>query len=109
MMVLSFKIALSRVKESKGMTDIDEYCSVVDDEVSQVEVRSYLFSDIACAIGALGALFLLTLFIGFLVNFSFENPRIFLFFLGVVGFFLLLRWVKGGIDRCGVEIYHLEN
>lgn len=94
MMSLSFKIALSRVKESKGITG-----SLADDEVSQVEVRSYLFSDIACAIGALGVLFLLIFFIGFLVNFSFENPRISLFFLGVVGFFSLLRWVKGGIDR----------
>lgn len=103
-----FKIDLTRFKELKGITELDEYCSGVNDEVSQAEERSY-FSDAACAIGALVALLFFVFSLGFLVSFFFENPKFFLFLLGVIGFISLLRWMKRGIDRCEMETYHFRS
>jgi hypothetical protein len=101
------KIDLTEFKKLRGVTRLDDYCSKVDDEVSQSEERSY-FSDAACAIGALVALLFFVFSLGFLVSFFFENPKFFLFLLGVIGFISLLRWMKGIIDRCEVETYHFR-
>lgn len=94
------------MSKAKCLTELDAYCSRVDDEISKTEERSYLFPDIVCAIGTIGVLLLLVFFIGFSVHFFFENPEYFFVLLGAVGFFSLLRCMKSGIDVC--EIYHFK-
>lgn len=102
-----YKFDLTKFKELKGVTELDKYCSEVDDEASLAEKGSY-FCDIVLVIGALGVLFLLVIFTGFLVSFFLENPKFLLVLLGVVGFFSLLGCVKNGLDHCETEVCHFR-